>query len=37
MTVKLLLRQYGYPLDMTVEVVDLVMEQIRLVCQNESW
>lgn len=36
MTIKRLLRKYGYPPDKTVKAVDVVMEQTKLMCQNES-
>jgi len=36
MTIKRLLRKYGYPPDKTAKAVDIVMEQTKLMCQNES-
>lgn len=36
MTVKRLLKKYGYPPDKTAKAVDTVMEQTKLMCQNES-
>jgi type I restriction enzyme, R subunit len=36
MTVKRLLKKYGYPPDKTAKAVDLVMEQTKLMCENES-
>ncbi|MDD2371632.1 MAG: type I restriction endonuclease subunit R [Firmicutes bacterium] len=36
MTIKRLLKKYGYPPDKTARAVDIVMEQTKLMCQNES-
>jgi len=36
MTIKRLLRKYGYPPDKTAKAVEVVMEQTKLMCQNES-
>ena len=36
MTIKRLLKKYGYPPDKTAKAVDIVMEQTKLMCQNES-
>ena len=36
MTIKRLLKKYGYPPDKTPKAVDIVMEQIKLMCQNET-
>lgn len=36
MTIKRLLKKYGYPPDKTEKAVDVVMEQTKLMCQNES-
>lgn len=36
MTVKRLLKKYGYPPDKTAKAVDIVMEQTKLMCKNES-
>lgn len=36
MTVKRLLKKYGYPPDKTAKAVDIVMEQTKLMCENES-
>lgn len=36
MTVKRLLKKYGYPPDKTAKAVDVVMEQTKLMCQNET-
>ena len=36
MTIKRLLRKYGYPPDKTAKAVEIVMEQTKLMCQNES-
>jgi type I restriction enzyme R subunit len=36
MTVKRLLKRYGYPPDKTAKAVDIVMEQTKLMCENES-
>ncbi len=36
MTIKRLLKKYGYPPDKTPQAVDIVMEQTKLMCQNES-
>lgn len=36
MTVKRLLKKYGYPPDKTPRAVEIVMEQTRLMCENES-
>lgn len=36
MTIKRLLKKYGYPPDKTATAVDIVMEQTKLMCQNES-
>lgn len=35
MTIKRLLKKYGYPPDKTAKAVDIVMEQTKLMCQNE--
>ena len=35
MTVKRLLKKYGYPPDKTAKAVDVVLEQTKLMCQNE--
>lgn len=36
MIIKRLLKKYGYPPDKTAKAVDIVMEQTKLMCQNES-
>jgi type I restriction enzyme, R subunit len=36
MTIKRLLKKYGYPPDKTPKAVDIVMEQTKLMCQNET-
>ncbi|MDI6879233.1 MAG: type I restriction endonuclease subunit R [Desulfitobacteriaceae bacterium] len=36
MIIKRLLKRYGYPPDKTSKAVDIVMEQTKLMCQNES-
>ncbi len=36
MTIKRLLKKYGYPPDKTAKAVEVVMEQTKLMCQNES-
>lgn len=36
MTIKRLLKKYGYPPDKTPKAVEIVMEQTKLMCQNES-
>lgn len=36
MVIKRLLKQYGYPPDKTPKAVEIVMEQTRLMCVNES-
>lgn len=36
MTIKRLLKKYGYPPDKTAKAVDIVMEQTKLMCQNET-
>ena len=36
MTIKRLLKKYGYPPDQTAKAVDIVMEQTKLMCENES-
>jgi len=36
MTIKRLLKKYGYPPDKTAKAVDIVMEQTKLMCQNDS-
>jgi type I restriction enzyme R subunit len=36
MTIKRLLKKYGYPPDKTAKAVDIVMEQTKLMCRNES-
>lgn len=36
MTIKRLLKKYGYPPDKTSKAVDIVMEQTKLMCKNES-
>ena len=35
MTIKRLLKKYGYPPDKTAKAVDIVMEQTKLMCENE--
>ena len=35
MTIKRLLKKYGYPPDKTLKAVDIVMEQTKLMCSNE--
>lgn len=35
MTIKRLLKKYGYPPDKTATAVDIVLEQTKLMCQNE--
>jgi len=35
MVIKRLLKHYGYPPDKTPKAVEIVMEQTRLMCQNE--
>ncbi|MFA5537257.1 MAG: DUF3387 domain-containing protein, partial [Bacillota bacterium] len=35
MTIKRLLKKYGYPPDKTEKAVDIVMEQAKLMCENE--
>ncbi len=35
MNIKRLLKKYGYPPDKTMKAVDIVMEQIKLMCSNE--
>ena len=35
MTIKRLLKKYGYPPDKTMKAVDIVMEQTKLMCSNE--
>lgn len=35
MTIKRLLKKYGYPPDKTTKAVNIVMEQTKLMCQNE--
>lgn len=35
MTIKRLLKKYGYPPDKTAKAVDIVLEQTKLMCQNE--
>lgn len=37
MTIKRLLKKYGYPPDKTAKAVDIVMEQTKLMCENESY
>ncbi|MEW5952501.1 MAG: type I restriction endonuclease subunit R [Bacillota bacterium] len=36
MIIKRLLKKYGYPPDKTAKAVDVVMEQTKLMCQNDS-
>lgn len=36
MIIKRLLKKYGYPPDKTAKAIDVVMEQTKLMCQNES-
>jgi type I restriction enzyme R subunit len=36
MIIKRLLKKYGYPPDKTAKAVDIVMEQTKLMCKNES-
>ncbi|HPA53538.1 MAG TPA: DUF3387 domain-containing protein [Bacillota bacterium] len=36
MTIKRFLKKYGYPPDKMAKAVDIVMEQTKLMCQNES-
>jgi type I restriction enzyme R subunit len=36
MTIKRLLKKYGYPPDQSAKAVDIVMEQTKLMCLNES-
>lgn len=36
MIIKKLLKKYGYPPDKTPKAVEIVMEQTKLMCQNES-
>jgi type I restriction enzyme R subunit len=36
MIIKRLLKHYGYPPDKTPKAVEIVMEQAKLMCQNES-
>ena len=36
MVIKRLLKRYGYPPDKTPKAVETVMEQAKLMCQNES-
>ncbi len=36
MTIKRLLKKYGYPPDKRAKAVDIVMEQTKLMCENES-
>ncbi len=36
MTIKRLLKKYGYPPDKTPQAVDIVMKQTKLMCENES-
>lgn len=35
MTIKRLLKKYGYPPDKTAKAIDIVMEQTKLMCSNE--
>ncbi|MNN50082.1 hypothetical protein D3C81_1646480 [compost metagenome] len=35
MTIKRLLKKYGYPPDKTLKAVEIVMEQTKLMCSNE--
>ena len=35
MTIKRLLKKYGYPPDKTPQAVDIIMEQTKLMCENE--
>lgn len=35
MTIKKLLKKYGYPPDKTPHAVDIIMEQTKLMCENE--
>jgi len=36
MIIKRLLKKYGYPPDKTAKAVEIIMEQTKLMCQNES-
>ena len=36
MTIKRLLKKYGYPPDKTDKAVAIVMEQTKLMCENEA-
>jgi type I restriction enzyme R subunit len=36
MTVKRLLKKYGYPPDKTEKAVEIVLEQTKLMCENET-
>jgi type I restriction enzyme R subunit len=36
MTIKRLLKKYGYPPDKTKKAVEIVLEQTKLMCENES-
>ena len=36
MTIKRLLKKYGYQPDKTAKAVEIVMEQTKLMCANES-
>lgn len=36
MIIKRLLKRYGYPPDKTPKAVEIVIEQAKLMCQNES-
>ena len=35
MIIKRLLKKYGYPPDNTPQAVDIIMEQTKLMCENE--
>ena len=37
MTIKRLLKKYGYPPDKSAKAVEVVMEQTKLMCQNETF
>jgi len=36
MIIKRLMKKYGYPQDKTPKAVEIIMEQTKLMCQNES-
>ena len=36
MIIKRLLKKYGYPPDKTAKAVEIVMEQTKLMCENET-